>query len=602
MPTVGERKSVATISRGYSKDPMRGFANEFLELNKTAMNEAHTDFLTDPIRSSIDGRTRHLMETFFTENFCDPAEFAGDMAEYEDKVNEMKALFENDMDAIMEHADLASFNPVIGMALPIHKNLLMNNVFDKGAIPKVVAVSPKFTISMETRNLITPDGEKIDFWKEQNKMTDAINNTVPWTEVTVELPYKETKGNTNNVLTKISGGIDDHLDINTHISQVCAKTTLAEGDTYVNEDGETVAATAAGEVEAWFKVKPLRFNPGYGEYDRQIMQPVQVEIKNAEGNKELVQDGISGFVKEDRFVLNNLYGNITKVKIKARLDSSNAMVRTCSVQWETRTDVVEIGPAVPINTTISPNEVKDISALYQINQLTKYMSMFKTVLANYKDDMILRNLNDSYLTMPSDSKMAATFDFAPREGYYSDHIEWRHKTFMDAMDTHITNLLAVLNDANMTITVFGRPDLIRKLTPTEYTYQSPSSIGPVELDYVKTVVTSDKRVYQFIGSDKLRGDNNLIIILCPRNSERIIYRIYDYQLYVSNEIRNATNSTLPAIHAFERWEFVEYQPVQGRVKILNPTGLREWVDNDDPIGTYAMNDFGSNYPVDYVAP
>ena len=76
-------------------------------------------------------------------------------------------------------------------------------------------------------------------------------------------------------------------------------------------------------------------------------------------------------------------------------------------------------------------------------------------------------------------------------------------------------------------------------------------------------------------SDNVYGNTNeLMILINPHNSERIIYRIYDYQLYVSNEIRNIANPALPAIHAFERYKLVEYQPVQSRVQILNPSGLR----------------------------
>ena len=136
-------------------------------------------------------------------------------------------------------------------------------------------------------------------------------------------------------------------------------------------------------------------------------------------------------------------------------------------------------------------------------------------------------------------------------------------------------MLQVLNDPNMTVSIFGDPDIIRKITPKDYTYQAPASIGPVELDYTQTVVNaSDKRVYQFLGSDKLRGNDELMVILNPRNTDRIVYRIYDYQMYVSNEIRNAKNPALPALHAFERWKFVEYQPVQNRIKILNKSGIR----------------------------
>ena len=62
-------------------------------------------------------------------------------------------------------------------------------------------------------------------------------------------------------------------------------------------------------------------------------------------------------------------------------------------------------------------------------------------------------------------------------------------------------------------------------------------------------------------------------------------------MYVSNEIRNMNNPALPAIHAFERWKFVEYQPVQGRIQIKHPTGLTEIAPNEDPIGGQYMNDF-----------
>ena len=174
-----------------------------------------------------------------------------------------------------------------------------------------------------------------------------------------------------------------------------------------------------------------------------------------------------------------------------------------------------------------------------------------------------------------------TFDFAPRNGYALDHVEWRHKTFFDFLDSEVTKLLQVWNDPNVTISVFGDPDLIRKITPKEYTYQAPAAIGPVELTYSQTVVNaSDKRVYNLLGSDKLRSYNldekdadQLIIILNPRNTDRIMYRIYDYQMYVSNEIRNSMNPSLPALHAFERFKLVPYQSVQGRVKILNKSGL-----------------------------
>ena len=49
---------------------------------------------------------------------------------------------------------------------------------------------------------------------------------------------------------------------------------------------------------------------------------------------------------------------------------------------------------------------------------------------------------------------------------------------MDYFDDLVTRMLQVLNDMNMTVTIYGDPRIVRKITPTEYTYQAPASIGP----------------------------------------------------------------------------------------------------------------------------
>ena len=214
--------------------------------------------------------------------------------------------------------------------------------------------------------------------------------------------------------------------------------------------------------------------------------------------------------------------------------------------------------------------------MYDSNQVTKVMSMTKTALSEYKDMKMKRFFDQSYAEMDERTSFAGEFDFAPNEGYALDWVTFRQATFMDYLDDLVTRMLQVLNDPNMTVTIYGDPRIVRKVTPTEYTYQAPANIGPVTLDYTQTIVNNkDQRVYNFVGSDKFRNTNELMIILNPRNTDRICYRLYDYQLYISNEIRNSANPSLPAIHAFERWLLKAYQPVQSRIKILNPSGLRK---------------------------
>lgn len=660
MPIVGDAPVQKPGSNGYIYDPMYGVAKEFLNLSNSILEEGRLDIFSEPNKVFRRGITDSTMKQYFMENSADPNGFAS-AEDYEDHLLMMEQLYENDKQAVLEHSGMGQFNPVIGMTFPIHKNIMLNNIFDKGAIPKMVATSPKITVSMETRWLIDPEtGEKIDMWREQYKMTDAIEKAAPLKSLYLPLPESE---NTNIIETLFGVPADQNtnLSIESHLSGLVGNRVVYPGQTinivvsqsdasttpatvtytvvkYTNTTTDTayviptdtpddledqlpqvdttVTQTVVGAVFDWRG----NFVPAYGTYDRQICEQYALPIVKSVSAGTLADtfkltvalaDGstvdidnttnenavpgnyrtvgfVSGFSKDNRFGITTSNPNVLGVLLTSRLDTSSAMLKTPSVSWSVRTDIFEIPNAIPINVTISPEEVKDIAALYQINQLTKVMSLMKISLANYKDDKIRRALDESFLTMPDNAKIARSFDFAPSQNYALDPIEWRYKTFMDSLDTHATQLLHVLNDPNVTFNIIGRDDLIRKITPTDYTYQSPSSIGPVELDFVKTVVTSDKRTYQFISSDKLRDCNNLMIILCPRNSERFIYRIYDYQMYLSNEIRNISNPALPAVHGFERWIFREYQPVQGRIRILNPTGLRnygtDYSFNNDPTG------------------
>lgn len=591
MPVYGNRKSTASMGKGYANDPIKKFAAAYQECVKDILNESGLDMFTEAGKALMIGSARNALKNFFVEGQEDlvAGEVAalGEDANLIDDAREMaEAYFDNDCDSVLnEYASMNTYNPVIGMTFPIHKNILMNNIFDKGAIQKVVAKEPKFTISMETRTLVTPDGEEIDMWKDQYKMRDAIDSTAPFRTVEIALPEAED----TDVVTAIGGAGDENLSIETYISAVHMTVYLATGD--INpETGKPVESD--GEVAVWVPTH-LNFTSAYGEYDRTIMASIKVTGRDADDptQQKVYKDVISGYMKKNKFGLASMHGVVDSIRLSARFDTSSAMFKTCSVTWSVRTDLVEIPSANPINVPISPEEVKDVGALYNINQLTKIMSLIRLALGNYKDDKIKQALDESFITMPEENKFASTFDFAPRANYALDHVEWRYKTFMDYFDSVVTGLMQVLNDPNMTISIFGSPDLIRKITPTQYTYVTPSNVGPIDLDFVKTVVTSDKRVYQFVSSDKLRGNANLIVVLNPRNSERIIYRIYDYQMYISNEIRNYENPALPAIHAFERWKFVEYQPVQARIKILNPTGMTNIAPNDDPIGTQSYSDF-----------
>lgn len=596
MASVGTRHRKISVDSGYGpSSPLFEQAQDFKRVADNIKNEEQIDIFTNPYSVLYNANSKEALKTSFVEQSADPQSFESP-ALYQEHMNDMGEYFENDCEALLEYAPMVSFNPVIGMTFPIHKNILMNMMFDK-AIPKFVAREPKFTLTMETRYLVTPDGQEIDMYLQQNRMFAAIEATAPLMDTIMNLPED---GQTDVLAQtfKVDSTVNN-LSIESEITQVLVQSYIKTGEIYWDPGQQKNAvATDDGVKHVWVTIKPARFAPNYGDIKRSMTSRFDIKVRQDATNLKVISGALMGYVENNRFHINTTNNEVIAIKLTSRLDTSTAMLKTCSVKWNTRTDIVEIPNAIPINTTISPEEVKDIGALYNINQLTKIMSMFQVVLGNYRDDRIHKFLDKSFINMPAANKIAKTFDFAPREGYYSDHVEWLNKTFMWALESYVTQMLQVLNDPNMTISVIGNTDLIRKITPasSQWSYTTPSSIGPVQMEYKCTVVSADKRVYNFMSSDKMRNNKNLIILLCPRNTERIVYRIYDYQLYVSNEIRNVQNYALPAVHAFDRFKCVEYQPVQGRLKILNPTGLRDYVPNDDPIGENLMNDYTMNYP------
>lgn len=570
------------VGGGWSSDPMASYTQSFINLGKNVLSESSMDIFEEPQKILRRPATREALKEFFCENFMDENlddPFVAMTGYPEDQRAMMEQQFENDATALLEHSISADYNPVVGMTFPVHKNILMNMVFDKGAIQKVVAESPSITLTMERRLLIDSKGNEIDMFLDQNKMTPAIDASNPVHEIELTLP--ETGA--TDVLQLCGGTKLDALSIKTHISHVLIDSMwvnegepLPDANNVLTNNGvRATAAEAGAKTNVWVPVN-LEFKPGYNnEYDRTLTAKIDVNIRTSATAIGHISDQISGTMHKNKITVSSLTGTIKKVKLAAELDTSNAMLDTVSVKWDASTSLIEIPNAIPINVTVSPEEVKDLAALYQVNQLTKIMSMMKTAMANYKDDKILEFLNKSYETLSDRERFYDEFSFAPQGNYALDPVTWRYTMFMDVLSSEVTRMLQVLNDPNMVVTVFGDPDLIRKISPTTYTYETPSSIGPVELDYKRTVVSAgDKRIYQLIGSDKLRYSDKLIVILTPRNSDRMTYRIFDYQMYVSNEIRNSQNPALPAIHGFERWTIQQYQPTQGRFKILNRSGFK----------------------------
>ena len=219
------------VGGSYNVDPLTEYAQSFLDVTKSINEMTGLDIFSEAGKVLRRSSSDDALKNFFTENFMD--ENLNDPLNkipgyLEDQYAMQEQLYENDKNGILnESANLAAYNPVIGITFPVHKNILMNMVYDKGAIQKVVAQGPKFTISMERRILVDKNGQEIDMFTEQNKMTPAIDASNPTYEIEIALPEMGA----TDVLGLCGGTRLDHLSIRTHISRIMIdKVYIKEGD------------------------------------------------------------------------------------------------------------------------------------------------------------------------------------------------------------------------------------------------------------------------------------------------------------------------------------------------------------------------------------
>ena len=108
-------------------DAIAGYAREFLNEANSILSENRVDLFTEPSKTFRQDLANESMRTFFVENSADKASMSAE--EYEDHIEMMNEMYENDREAVLEHSAMGQYNPVIGMTFPIHKNIMMNNIF-----------------------------------------------------------------------------------------------------------------------------------------------------------------------------------------------------------------------------------------------------------------------------------------------------------------------------------------------------------------------------------------------------------------------------------------------------------------------------------------
>ena len=155
---IGGTRQKTIGGSAYRNDPLYAFGKAFTEAANDILTVESYDIFAEPTRTLRNPGAQEALKEFFCENFVDDNNKFLSAEQIEELHEDAEAQFENDIAAIQENTYMSEYSPMVGMSLPIHKLILMNNVFSQGnVIQKVTAVQPSFTISMERRILVTPE-------------------------------------------------------------------------------------------------------------------------------------------------------------------------------------------------------------------------------------------------------------------------------------------------------------------------------------------------------------------------------------------------------------------------------------------------------------
>lgn len=284
---VGNRENTR-MGSGYSADhALYAFGESVSNLMKDVQEISTHDILTETCKVLKDDLANDQIKKFFVEQSYDPKEFENKPAQLHEHLQDMENLYLNDREAVMESTAMATINPIVGLTFPMHKLILMNMVFDKGAIPKVVATQPAFTMTMERRILIDTEGNELDFYKDQNKLTAAIKKTAAVKEIELTLPVTDDTELVNTYLDGMAGV--DHLNVETYVCAVKVEGIYFEtGDILPNEEtgyfGDGEVADAPTTKDAWVRVRG-QFQPIYDDDGRGLMYKFKFTHKKENSGK-----------------------------------------------------------------------------------------------------------------------------------------------------------------------------------------------------------------------------------------------------------------------------------------------------------------------------
>lgn len=458
---------------------------------------------------------------------------------------------------VSEATSIGQLSPIVSLTLPILKKEYLEMNF-KEVLQTVVADKPVINIAYERKFLKDVAGNKfyipdIFYDKSYKEITaKSVGKEVSnkWYPETGDLPIQDL-----DMLAESGGSLErrDQLSYDFRIAKVKVEVAGDSGTEVVEVpvDCKPDMATKAFSYEITVK---------------------DTKATNPESHKCKIYgsfDPYSGKV--------SIAGiGIKAVQFGGHLSNSNN-TEIVELDRERKNIQYTISEKERFNTGITIERIRDEKALANIDTTVELVADMTEVCAQTKDSRIKDYLEDSFQAVLEAKDFApfgyniqfaksVSFDMQKASDYMIPESEWRSPQLRMYFGRVIGLMKQQLRQTALMFVVSGNPYVIERFFETDdhchWVIDNNTKIGGVKFDYKFGVTVMDGSRVHIIASMKEEIEKGLRIVAYPLSDTILTYRMYDYSFNVENNYRNPLTPNIPNIMAVQRYEIVEFLPLQ----------------------------------------
>lgn len=471
--------------------------------------------------------------------------------------DKLEQLIENTREELaLEASSIGQLSPIVALTLPILKKEYLEMNF-KEVLQTVVADKPVINIAYERKFLKDVQGNKYyipdifydNSYKEITRKSIGKEISSKWYPETGSLPFQDL-----DMLAESGGSLERRDQLSYDFRVAAIKVDVPTDD-------------ATEEVIVPVDCKPDMANQAFN---------YTIEVTDAKTNPGKVKCAIYGSFDPYSGKVSIAGVNIKQVQFAGHLSNSNN-TEIVELDRERKNIQYTISEKERFNTGITIERIRDEKALANIDTTVELVSDMTEVCAQTKDSNIKEFLEESFQRtlaakdfhpMGYNIKFADSieFDMQKAKDYMVPESEWRSPQLRMYFGRVIGQMKQQLRDTRVMFVVSGNPYVIERFFETDdkcrWVIDNNTKIGGVKFDYKFGVTTIDGTRIHLIATMKETVEKGLRIVAYPLTETVLTYRQYDYSFNIENNYRNPLTPNIPNIMAVQRYENIEYLPLQ----------------------------------------